>query len=148
MLMSCRTCCKPQWVMRRSLPDLLSQSASWFVPGSVDACSTWQYCSAGSQLRLVNFNCLFPVEVARAAAAFTHNEKRYVWKRASSLSMNIELEAIYFLKIPPLPAFFLSLSLSPPSWLPSLASLLLSHSTLMRLLDNDPCTLFLIRHTQ
>lgn len=55
--------------------------------------------------------------------------------------MNIELEAIYFLNFSP-PLFCL------PSLPSSLLTPLLSHSSLMRLLDNDPCTLFLIRHTQ
>lgn len=57
--------------------------------------------------------------------------------------MNIELEAIYFQNFSPL-------FLSPPhhSLPSSLLAPLLSHSSLMRLLDNDPSMLFLIRHTQ
>lgn len=51
-------------------------------------------------------------------------------KEAGSLSRNTELEAIYFGRLPPPHPRALS-----------------SRSSLMRLLDNDPCMLVLIRPT-
>lgn len=86
---------------------------------------------------------LTPASCCRAGLRAMKPDK---WRK-SALSRNIELEAIYFGRTPSPPSSSLLSPHSSPSPPPPSSSLS-SRSSLMRLLDNDPCSLFLIRHSQ